>query len=104
MLVNFEGVEYQFDLEALDLSEARYIKNVTGFSVGKLLQGLAEVDPDATAAAYWLMLKQNGQTQDMRKMNFPVLKFAEVLNEAFDAEEAAKAEDPTEAEPAASQA
>ena len=88
MLVQFEGQEYQFDIEALDLSEARYIKRNAGLSIKGLMDGLSEMDPDALSALYWLMLKQNGQVQDIGKLNFPLLKFAEALGDAYDRAEA----------------
>lgn len=104
MLVNFEGAEYDFDIEAIDVAEASHIKRATGLSVKKMLEGLVEVDPDACKAAHWLMLKQNGKVTDMNKVNFPILKFAEAVGEAYDEETGAQEENPTEAEPAANQA
>lgn len=103
MIVHFDDKDYQFDIEALDLSEARYIKRNAGLTVKALMDGLSEMDADAIAALYWLMLKQNGQATDIGKLNFSVLKFAEALGNAFNAE--SEEEDPTEAAPvAASQA
>ena len=104
MEVNFEGKDYTFDIEALDLGEARTIKRQTGLTIGQLMKGLADLDPDALASLYWLMLKQNGTVTDPSKVNFPVLKFGEALAAAFEAEEKAQEANPTEAEPAASQA
>lgn len=104
MLVNFEGKDYTFDIEALDVSEARTIKRQTGLTVRKLMDGLEDLDPDAMVALYWLMLKQNGTMTDPNKVNFPLLKFGEALAEAFDRESEAQEANPTEAEPAASQA
>lgn len=101
MLVQFEGADYAFDLEALDVSEARYIKRVTGFTIKALLTGLQELDPEALVALYWLMRKQNGTVEDMSKVNFKVIKFGEALEAAFDAEAEKKKENPTEADPAA---
>ena len=104
MLVQFQDEEYQFDIEALDLSEARYIKRNAGLSVKQLMDAVGEIDPEALAAIYWLMLKQSGKVQDISKLNFPVLKFAEALAAAFASENEGKEEDPTEAAPAASPA
>lgn len=99
MIVQFEDKEYNFDIEALDLAQARHIKRQTGLSVKGLLDGLAELDPEACVALYWLMLKQNGTATDMNKVNFPILKFGEAIIAAFQAEEEKEAEaDPTEAE------
>ena len=104
MLVTFEGKEYNFDIEALDLSEARTIKRQTGLTLRALMTGLEEMDPDALAALYWLMQKQNGIAADPNKVNFPLLKFAEALIAAFEAESEAQEENPTEADPAANPA
>lgn len=104
MLVHFEDKDYTFDIEALDVSEARTIKRQTGLTIRALMNGLEEMDPDAMVALYWLMLKQNGQMTDPNKVNFPMLKFGEALADAFAAEQEAEEANPTEAEPAASQA
>jgi hypothetical protein len=100
MLVHFEDRDYEFDVEAIDLAEARHIKRQTGLTVKALMEGVSDLDPEALVALYWLMLKQNGQVSDINKVNFPVLKFAEAIGKAF--EDAEKEEDrPTEApEPA----
>lgn len=96
MLIHFEDRDYEFDIENLDLAEARHIKRQTGLTVRALLDGLAELDPEAMVALYWLMLKQNGQVSDLNKVNFSVLKFAEAMGKAFE-EDAEKTEaDPTE--------
>lgn len=109
MIIHFEDTDYNFDIEALDLAEARHIKRQTGLSMRGLMDGLADIDPEALVAIYWLMLKQNGQVSDMNKLNFSVLKFAEAVGKAFDEEAAARkateeanpTEGATEAAPAA---
>lgn len=102
MIVRFEDKDYEFDIEGMTVSEARYIKKVTGFSIRGLIEGMSEVDPDALVAAYWLMQKQNGVVVDMNKVDFALLKFGEALNDAFAAEDKEnEGADPTEAVPAA---
>lgn len=96
-VVHFEGQDYNFDLEDLDLAQARSIKRQTGMSIGKLLDGLSELDPEALAALYWLMLAQNGKVTDINKVNFKVMEFGKALGDAMGDEEAE--ENPTEAEP-----
>jgi hypothetical protein len=102
MQITFDDETYEFDLEAIDRSEAAYIYRQTELTVGGLLKGLSDIHPVALDALYWLMLKQNGQVRDIHKLpNYPVLKFAEAIIEAFDAEEKAQKKDeeadPTEA-------
>jgi hypothetical protein len=96
MKVNFEGTEYELDIEDIDLSDAMTIYRKTGMTVRALLEGLANVNPDAMRAIHWLMLKQNGRMTDMDKENFAVLKLAVAVNDAF--VEDAK-ENPTEGTP-----
>lgn len=90
MQVNFVDKEYTLDLEDLDLSQARAIKVQTGLTIAGLKRGLFELDPEALAALYWLMLNQSGQTVDLRKVNFKVAKFATAVGDAYDREEAAE--------------
>jgi hypothetical protein len=104
MQVMFEDKEYELDVEGLSFTEARYIYRQTGLTVKGLLDGLTELNPDAAASLYWLMLKQNGQTMDINKLpDFPILKFAEAILSANEADEEGEP-DPTLAEPAANQA
>ena len=97
MIVHFDGTDYDFDLEAMDLAEAKTIYAKTGMTVGGLIKGLADLHPDALRATHWLMLKQAGRLTDMDKENFAVLKFGKAIGDAFDAEEAE--ENPTEGTP-----
>jgi hypothetical protein len=83
MKILFEDKEYDFDLESLKLDEARTVKRRFQLTIRGLMDGLSEMDPDACAALYWLMLKQNGTLVDPDKMeNFPILKFGEAFAEA----------------------
>jgi len=99
MKILFEDKEYDFDLESLRLDEARIIKRRFNMTVRALMDGLSDMDPEACAAMYWLMLKQNGKLIDPDKIdNFPVLKFGEALIEAWEKENADDSEgeaDPT---------
>ena len=82
MRVEFQGKEYTLDIDEIDVAQSRHIYRKTGLSLLKLEEGLAEVNPDALVALYWLMLAQSGETVDMDKVNFPVVKFANALIEA----------------------
>jgi len=102
MQVLFDGETFEFDIEALDLNEAMYLKRQKGLTIKGLIDGLDELDPDALAACYWLMRKQNGKTLDIHKLpSFPVFKFGEAIADAYAAENENAETDPTEAEPAA---
>lgn len=96
MLVQFEGKEYQFDLEEIDVNQARYIKRHTGMTLLQLEEGLENVDAEAMAALYWLMLAQNGSVVDLQKINFKVVAFGKAISAAQRAEQEAAEANPTE--------
>lgn len=99
MEVTFDGETYSFDIEAITRSEAAYIYRQTDLTVGGLLRGASDLNPLALDALYWLMRKQSGKVLDIHKLpDFPVLKFGEAILDAFEAEEKAKEESPTEAD------
>jgi hypothetical protein len=93
MIVHFDDKDYQFDIDEIDLTEAMYIQSNTGLTVAGMWQGFKDSDPQALRALYWLMLKQNGKTTDISKLNFKVIKFDVALVEAMTAEQEAN---PTE--------
>jgi hypothetical protein len=93
MNVHFEDADFELDIEAMTLAQARAIKKQTGLTIRGLIAGLEDFDPDAMAALYWLMKVQNGVAVDIHKINFDVLKFAEALGNAAGEDEAE--EDPT---------
>ena len=96
MEINYEGTDYTFDLEEIDVMQARRIKKTFGLTLFGLEEGLGVGDPDALAAVYWLMLIQSGQKANMETVNFKLVKFAAAVNDAQkaaeEAEEAEKAE------------
>jgi hypothetical protein len=101
MQVIFEGETFEFEIEAMTLPEATYLKRQKGMTIKGLIEGLQELDPDALAACYWLMLKQSGKVMDINKLpDFPVIKFGEAIAEAF-AAESEDEEDPTKEAPEA---
>lgn len=91
--------EFHFDLDDMDVVQARYIKRNTGMTPKSMFDGLKEGDPEALVALYWLMLAQNGIAADINKLNFKLARFGEALNAAAEAEAEAKPEesDPTPA-------
>ena len=101
MNVHFDGQDYEFELDNLDVMEARTIKRQTGLTPRDMYQGMAELDPDALVAIYWLMMKQNGKTVDVSKVNFNLIEFAAAVT-ADETEDEPDEVDPTAEVPATS--
>ena len=102
MLVKFDDKEYNFDLDEISRSEAGYIKRHTGMTLMALQKALDDVDPDALAAIYWLMQKQDGKATDIDRLDFKAVKLANALVAAtLEAVEKAqeKGDDPKEKNP-----
>lgn len=92
MHLNYEGKEYDFDLEEVTVQQARTIKTSCGLTLLGLENGLEQGDPDALRAVFWLMLCQNGERVDIDRADFKIVKFARAIDAAALAEaEAAKA-------------
>lgn len=103
MKVAYEGTDYDFDLDELDISQATQIYRKYSLTLLSLETGLREGNPDALRSLYWLMLTQSGQKVNLDNVNFKIVKFANAVQkaiEARDAEDADKADDPKD-EPAA---
>lgn len=83
MQVEFEDRIWDFSYDAIDLAQARYIKNHTGLSMSGLLEGMREMDPEAAAATYWAMKTQNGVVVDIGKVNFPLMQYCRLVGAAF---------------------
>lgn len=76
MIVKFNNREYDLDISDIEVEHARVIKNYASHLTLKGLgEGIAEGDPDALTAAYWLMLKQNGEDHNIAKVSFKPMKF-----------------------------
>ena len=93
--VRFEDQEFELDIEELTLNQALYIYRQAKMSVRDLMVGLQDLNPDAMAALYWLMLDQNGKRADIGKLNFKILAFAAALSDAFPSDEEDAEADPT---------
>lgn len=100
MIVHFEDKDYEFDLDEIDLRDAIYVQNQTSLTLNGLVSGFMESNPAALLGLYWLMMKQNGKTVSMDRVNFKVRKFDAALAEAFVAARKAEEENPTEDAPA----
>lgn len=97
MIVRFDDQEYQFDLDDIDVSQARYLKRKFGLSLMDLEDGLERADVDCLVALYWLMMQQNGKTVEPDRVNFKIVQFGIALRVAAEAEREAN---PTQEEQA----
>jgi hypothetical protein len=93
MIVHFDDKDYQFDLDEIDVSQARYILRKFQMTLMDLEDGLERANPESLVALYWLMLAQNGTIVDPDKVNFKIVKFGMALKVAADKESEAN---PTE--------
>jgi hypothetical protein len=93
MNVEFDDTEYQFDLDDIDVTQARYLKRKIHMTLMDLEEGMLRADPDALVGLYWLMLAQNGKVVDIDKLNFKLVRFGIALQKAVKADRAAN---PTE--------
>lgn len=87
MIVTFEGQDFNFNFEDLDIAQARKIKRELGLSIKQWQDGLSELDPDCLVGLYWLMHAQNGHALDMNKVNFKIAEFGEAFSNAQQTEE-----------------
>lgn len=87
MHINYDGKEYTFDLEEIDVRQAGIIKDKCGLTLMGLEAGLSEGDPAALRAVYWLMLCQNEEKADIEQVNFKIVKFARAVDAASTTED-----------------
>lgn len=80
--IKYEDKEYTFDLEEITLSQARIMKDRCDLTLMGLEEGLGNGDPDAMRAMYWLMKCQNGEPEDIDRVDFKVVKFARAIDAA----------------------
>lgn len=82
MNIKYEDKTYTFDLEDMDLVQAKVMKEAGFPSLKGFTDALAEVDLDALGFAFWLMLDQSGIKQDPKTLSFKPLKFLRAISEA----------------------
>jgi hypothetical protein len=92
MKVSYDGTDYEFSMDDLDVAQATTIKRKYQFSLLSLEDGLKEGDVDALRCVYWLMLAQNGVRQNIDNVNFKVVPFINALQKATADEAAARAD------------
>jgi hypothetical protein len=86
MKVAYEGKEYELDLDEIDVKQARTIKAATGLTVMQVQRGMLEVDPDAMVGLFWYMKVTNGETCNIRTVNFKLGPFSESIVKAIENE------------------
>ena len=93
MKICYEGEELDFDLEKITVRQAMLLQSKLGLTLLSLDQGLAQGDPQAMLAVFWLMKTHSGQKVDIDDLDFKVVKLANAIQEAVDAEEKTKAQE-----------
>lgn len=96
MLVHYEGKDYEFDIDDLDIVQATMLQRKYKLNLLSLQRGLLEGEPDALRAVYWLMLMQNGQRVNIDNVQFKIVKFANAIQEAVERENAASDDEAVE--------
>lgn len=93
MRIEYEGESLEFDMEQITVRQAMYIQSKVGLTLLGLDQGLVAGDPQALLAIYWLMRTQSeGKHIDIDELDFKVIKLANAVQEAVEAEQKAQEE------------
>lgn len=98
MNISYEGKDYAFDLDEIDVDQATLIKRKFNLNLLGLEAGLREGDPDSLRAIYWLMLAQNGERANIDNVKFKIVKFSNAIQTA-NLQEIEKAEAEAAADP-----
>jgi hypothetical protein len=97
MKIQYEGEYLEFDLEEVTLAQATYLHKKLGLTLLGLDRGLVEGNPDALRAVWWLMQQQAGNTKvNIDSLDFKIVKLTNAIQEAYEAEQANKEQDPKE--------
>jgi hypothetical protein len=92
--VIYDGQDYEFSLDEIDVSQATLIYRKYSLTLLGLETGLREGNPDALRAIYWLMLTQAGQKVNIDNVSFKIVKFANAIQAAVESQAEADAEKP----------
>lgn len=96
MKVNYEGRIYDFDMQEMDVQDARQMEEVGIPNLLALEEGLGEGSLNALAVAYWQMLRQSGDTDArLADVRFKPLKLVKAFADAAKAQPAPKAGSPS---------
>jgi hypothetical protein len=91
MVIDYDGQEYRLDIDEITVSQAMLLKVKTGFSLMQWQAKLEEADVDALKFLYWLMVDQSGKRVNFESIDFKIVKFAQAVQAAQDAEENSEA-------------
>ena len=99
MIIDYEGQQYPFDMDDMDIKQALKIEKHIGGTVGDFTEGLmANIRADCYQALGWLIFHGGGATP-IADVNFKFGKLSKAFMEAADreaaAEEAGEPPDPT---------
>jgi len=83
MKILFDEREYELDLDEMTVAQARTIMVAFGFTIKTLQDGIAEGNPDAIAAMFWLMLAQSGEKADPKTVDFKIVPFMAAIEAAW---------------------
>lgn len=87
MLIKFDGEEYNFNLNDIDVNQAEQVYDKVGLTLMGLEEGLSIGHPGAMKAVFWLMLAQNGKAVAFEQVNFKIIPFANATQAAKKAED-----------------
>lgn len=82
MNVNYEGTNYTFDLEDLDLRQAKTMEAIGIKNLQDLQERLGAADLDALTFGFWLMLSQSDKEIPITDVAYKPLKFMKALGVA----------------------
>jgi hypothetical protein len=88
MVIDYDGRQYDFDLEEVTLAQLTRAFKAYGMTLMELEVGMQLGNPNALRAAYWMMLAQNGENVGLDRLSFKPVKLAKSINAAFKAEKA----------------
>lgn len=60
LIVTFEGHEFSFDKNAINIDEWRELKRKYKMTPKQFDETIGQADPDASTFLYWVMLRQSG--------------------------------------------
>lgn len=96
--VTYEGHDYDFDLLGISTEELREIKRKLELTPAKFLSGIAEADVEAMLGLKWLILRSDGQHDDLvLNAKDPFTDYWQFLQAWNAGEEAEPEPDPTAA-------
>lgn len=88
MIITFEGRDWDFDEDDLDVKQATVLWKTYQMTISEWSRGFATMDQRAYHFTYWLMLAQNGEKKPIEGCNPPIIQFISAVTDARIAEAA----------------